>query len=66
MKNIKEVLLFVIVLVLLVGVASAADIQNESTSDTITTQSTDINTKETVQNTNTITDKCDKQFSSPL
>ncbi|AWX33168.1 Ig-like domain repeat protein [Methanosphaera sp. BMS] len=56
MKKIKEVLLFVIVLVLLVGVATAADIQNESTSDTITTQSTDINTKETVQNTNTITD----------
>ena len=57
MKKIKEVLLFVIVLVLLVGVASAADIQNESTkSDTITTQSTDINTKEIVQNTNTITD----------
>ena len=62
MKKIKEVLLFVIVLVLLVGVASAADIQNESTSDTITTQSTDINTKETVQNTNTLTDNTEKNI----
>ena len=63
MKNIKEVLLFVIVLVLLVGVATAADIQNESTkSDTITTQSTDINTKETVQNTNTITDNINENI----
>ncbi|RAP51405.1 MAG: hypothetical protein BZ137_09965, partial [Methanosphaera sp. rholeuAM130] len=63
MKKIKEVLLFVIVLVLLVGVASAADIQNESTrSDTITTQSTDINTKEIVQNTNTLTDNIEKNI----